>query len=114
MPAPTRSRPIAVDGHSFEAAAAQTEERITAVQAHIIAVLQDGPRTDDAIRVAYEQRVQRHGAPPASPSSLRTRRADLCRRGIVAATSLRGESAYHRPATVWALTSAAREAAPLW
>ena len=105
----SRSRPMAIDGHSFEAAADQKRSHITAVQSHIVAIPRDGPRTDDQIRDAYEIRVRTEGAPMASPSSLRSRRSELCRRGTVSATNLRGESEFKRPTTVWALTIAARE-----
>lgn len=101
----TRSIPMAIDpATSLEAAASQSDSHVTAVQEHIVAILRDGPLTDDAIREAYEGRVRTHGAPPASPSSLRSRRSELCRRGVASATKLQGRSAWGRPATVWALT----------
>ncbi len=85
----SRARAMAVDtGTSLEAALSQTETHTTTVREHIVAILRDGPMTDDAIRAAYEVRVRTHDAPMASPSSLRSRRSELCRSGTVSATRL--------------------------
>ena len=108
----TRTRPLALEGHSFEAGASQTSERVSAVQAIVARILRDeGPATDTQIYAAYQRRAASDGAvPKASPSSVRSRRAELGRRGIVRATNLPGRSPYGRPATVWVLAECAEEA----
>lgn len=110
-----RTRPMALDGRSVDADLEQTAPRITAVQAIIMRTFaEDGPLTDDALIAAVERRQRLDPSlPKASPSSIRSRRAELSRRGIVRATNLPGRSAYGRPATVHILASTAREASCL-
>ncbi|WP_454130152.1 hypothetical protein [Microbacterium aurum] len=107
----TRTRPMALDGRSVDADLEQTPERVSQVQLAILGRLADcGPMTDDALIAAYAAAAAAHPEiPTASPQSIRTRRAELCRRGVVCATTIPGTSAYGRPATVWALTAAAKE-----
>lgn len=110
----TRSHPLALGGHSVDADAAQTEERVTAVQSAIIrAFAENGPMTDDGLFHAYEAiRRTVEDIPRASPQSVRSRRAELHHRGLVRATNIPGRSAYGRPATVWALSSSTKQ--ELW
>ena len=112
----TRTRPLALEGHSFEAGASQTSGRVSAVQAIVAGILrEEGPATDTQIYAAYQRRSATDtSVPKASPSSVRSRRAELGRRGIVRSTTLPGRSPYGRPATVWALAETATEGLKLW
>lgn len=107
-----RIRPMALDGRSLDAAIEQTERRITAVQSAIMRVFRErGPMTLDALADAY---AATPNLPAASPQSIRSRAAELKRRGILATTNIEGHSNYGRPATVLALASTAQEASCLF
>ena len=110
----TRARAMALDATSVEASALQTVDRVSAVQLAIIGILAErGPLTDDALADAYHARTVTHpDVPRATPQSVRSRRADLGKRGIVRATTIPGTSRYGNPATVWALAATAKE--PSW
>ena len=103
----TRSRPLAVDGHSLEAE--PTEERVSEVQIVVLDILRRaGNLTDDALIAIYQSRAENYpGVPGASPQSIRSRRAELVRKGLVRSTDEIGHSQYGRRATVWALTATA-------
>lgn len=107
----SRTRPLALDGHSVEADAEQTDDRVSRVQVAIIGRYAElGPLTDDELVRAYDAaRADMPDIPAASPQGLRSRRAELTRRGIVRATTIPGLSNYGRAATVWALASAERQ-----
>lgn len=112
----TRSRALALDGHSVEADVEQTDERVSRVQVAILGRFAElGPLTDDELIRAYETaRVDMPDIPAASPQGIRSRRAELAHRGIVRATTIPGLSAYGRAATVWALASTERQPSALF
>lgn len=85
---------------SHEAAASVTA--ITATRRAILDVLETfGPCTDEEIATFYR-------GPRASPSGLRTRRAELVRGGHVYDTGHRGVLQSGRRAVVWGLTADTR------
>ncbi|WP_454168133.1 hypothetical protein [Microbacterium lacticum] len=98
------ARPLALDNHSGEAE--PSAERITEVQVVVLDILRTaGPVTDDALIALYESRAEHYpGVPKASPQSVRSRRAELVRKGLIRATDLAGVSRYGNRATVWALS----------
>lgn len=104
----THARPMAVDSHSVEAE--PSAERITEVQVVVLDILRvAGPVTDDALIAIYKSRAEHYpGVPKASPQSVRSRRAELVRRGLIRPTDIVGVSQFGNRATVWAL--AAQEA----
>lgn len=108
MTARARTRSMVLDGHSFKAATEQTADRLTAIQGAIVECFEQlGPGlTDDALIDAYEElRRADPDIPRAAPSSIRSRRSELSRRGLLVATKLPGRSRYGRPATVHILAS---------
>lgn len=60
-----------------------------------------GPLTDPQIAEQYYNRVADGSAPLASESGLRTRRAELVKKGLVHATGEREKLDSGRTATVW-------------
>lgn len=60
-----------------------------------------GPLTDPQIAEYYYNRVADGSAPNASESGLRTRRAELVKKGLVHPTSRRKKLDTGRTATVW-------------
>lgn len=84
------------DPETSHEAAASVRNR-TATQDEILRVLsEEGPSTDERIAGWYE-------SPPASPSGIRTRRAELVAQGKVVNTGKRAHVATGRMAIVWGL-----------
>jgi hypothetical protein len=62
--------------------AAASVSGISELQAHLLAIFHSmGDCTDEELANFHAQMVQMHGWPPASPSGLRTRRAELVAAG---------------------------------
>ncbi|MFT4051114.1 MAG: hypothetical protein QM677_02550 [Microbacterium sp.] len=103
----TRNRPAVLDSHSIEAAALQTEEHVTKVQVVILDIFNRcGELTDDALIALYDARADANAAVPhATPQSIRSRRAELTRKGLVRAVGRIGLSAHGNKCTTWALTN---------
>lgn len=68
-----------------------------------------GPLPDERIAGAYEVLAARGDLPMASPSGLRTRRAELVMLGAVADTGMRGRTAANRLTILWHITAAGQE-----
>lgn len=103
----TERQATALDSRSNGAAVDQTAPRASAVMAAIVGLFAAlGPMTLDQLVDAYEVR---DGAPKTSPQSVRSRCAELVRRGIVRATTLEGRNRFGCPATVFALAAAAEK-----
>lgn len=83
---------------SFEAAA--SVKNMTETQ-KAIAMLLLTPRTDEDLVDAYYTLADRGGAPYASPSGIRSRRAELTMQGVVVATLDRVKLRSGRHAIVW-------------
>ena len=60
-----------------------------------------GPATDEELAAAYPGLAEKWGYTPQSPSSLRTRRAELVRAGHIEATTLLRPTRSGRNARVW-------------
>ena len=84
---------------SFEAAASIDENKLTKTQAFILKCLRR-PGTDFALAERY---ANYKTAPLASPSGLRSRRAELVESGIVVDSGLRERLPSGRNAIVWEL-----------
>lgn len=83
-------------------AAARKVTNVAKVRNHILSILwARGPLTDPQIAEYYYNRVADGSAPMASESGLRTRRAELVKRGLVHATGEREKLDTGRTATVW-------------
>lgn len=93
MPAARKNDPIT----SHEAA--QSVAQITKTQDFILMILET-PATDEMLISRY--RSTRH-APEASDSGIRTRRAELVRKGLVVDTGERGFTQSGRQSIVWGL-----------
>lgn len=108
-----RTRPMVVDGHSFEADLLTDEETLGKVKAIILDLLRQHPEgiTDCDIERHYNQRVSTNrSVPKVTPQRLRTARAALRDQGHVVDTGHLGYSAYGNPATVWGLRIRKNEA----
>jgi hypothetical protein len=88
---------------SWDAAARQTESRVTAVQTGILAVLRRyGPLSDEQIADRYEAMAWLDpDMPKATGSSLRTRRKELELAGRVTATGTRVRTRTGSTAMTW-------------
>lgn len=102
----TRTRPMAIDGHSLAADLSIDPDTLQAVQIVIIDILRRyGPLVDDSIIQSYDWRsFELEGVPHVTPQRVRTARAELVRKGLVRASTEKGTSAIGNPATVWALS----------
>lgn len=109
-PCPACSPPIARarrtdPGTSHEAAA--SVRRITETHSRLLALLaEQGPMTDEEISAAWAG----SGLPPASPSGLRSRRAELVDRGLIVDSGSTRTTASGRRTIVW-IAAAAMERA---
>lgn len=83
---------------SHEAAA--TVRNISATHTAILDLLK-APMTDEELVNAYYDRVDRGQAPNASPSGIRSRRAELVKRGLVVDSLMRARLASGRQAIIW-------------
>jgi hypothetical protein len=83
---------------SHEAAA--SVKNITATQSAILDLLRF-PMNDEELVNAYYDRVNRGWAPNASPSGIRSRRAELADRGLVVDSLMRARLVSGRQAIVW-------------
>lgn len=94
---------MVLGGHSVEAE--PSAERITKVQTVVLDLIARlGPLTDDQLEALYQARAEAYPeVPSASPQSIRSRRAELARRGRVAADPVPGTSKYGRRCTRWTL-----------
>lgn len=102
-PARRRSRSMVFepDG-SIAAGARQTRSRVSHVQAVVLDLLREhGPSTHDELVGFYEGAVTGRFAPPVSPSSVRSRCAELVRAGLVRPSSTVKRSRYGNPAAAW-------------
>jgi hypothetical protein len=77
-------------------------KNVTLTQQAVLSVLKR-PRTDPQLIEAY-RKLKR--APQASESGIRTRRAELVDKGLVADTGKRAKTPFGRQATVWGLANA--------
>jgi predicted ArsR family transcriptional regulator len=68
------------------------------------------PRSDEELVRAFEELAKSGLADYASPSGIRTRRAELTDMGYVEDSELRTKTASGRTAIVWMLTEAGRNA----
>lgn len=66
-----------------------------------VALLLSEPMTDEALVKAYDLLVSLSLAPQASPSGIRSRRAELVTRGVIKDSGLRHKLASGRHAIVW-------------
>jgi len=101
----TRRQPMATAGHSFEADALVDDATRGKVEVVILDILRvAGALTDDAIIALYDSRAEHYpGIPRVTPQRVRTSRASLTRRGLVADSGRQGKSALGNAATVWDL-----------
>lgn len=99
------SRAAVLDGYSIEAGATQTPAKIARVQAVILGILaEQGPQTHDALNDLYAERARKHETVPrVTEQSVRSRTADLVRRGLVRPAMEPGISRNGHKATRWAL-----------
>jgi len=81
--------------------AAESVKNVTATQAFVLRVLRK-PRTDTQLIEAYRSLKK---APLASESGIRSRRAELVDKGLVADTGQRALTPFGRQSTVWAARS---------
>jgi hypothetical protein len=84
---------------SYEAAA--SVHSITETQRAIFTALSNRPMTDEQLVDAYYQMVDFGSAPLASPSGIRSRRAELVQMGYVIDSKERQRLASGRNAIVW-------------
>lgn len=80
--------------------AAASVENITETQQHILLLLAF-PHTDDELVDAFYNMADANGWKQASPSGIRSRRAELVARGLVVDTGERRKSWSGRQAIVW-------------
>lgn len=110
----TRTRSMALDGHSVEAdllADAQTKAKVEVVILDILRCTHGA--TDDEITTLYESRAENYpGVPRVTPQRIRTARAALSRRGLVVASNREGRSALGNAATIWELPTHKNALAP--
>lgn len=101
----SRTRPMATDGHSVEAAQLVDDATRAKVEVVILDILRvAGPLVDDTIIALYESRAENYpGIPRVTPQRIRTSRANLSRRALVIDSGREGRSALGNPATVWKL-----------
>lgn len=83
--------------------AGESVKNMTATQAHILRLLMRRSRTDTQLIDAFEKdrRAPWAYAPYASESGIRSRRAELVRRGLVVDTGLRKILVSGRRSIVW-------------
>lgn len=84
--------------------AARSVENITATQKAIVAILAV-PCSDVELVDRYYAQVDAGRAPKASPSGIRSRRAELVEQGLVEDTGYRVKLASGRSAILWAAVS---------
>lgn len=87
---------------SHEAARSLTAERLTETQSAILELLGSRQMTDELIQRAYDVGVADGAWSPASPSGLRSRRAELVARGLVEEKD-RDKTRFGRSTIVWGL-----------
>jgi hypothetical protein len=63
--------------------AADSVANVTEVQATILSILREKPMSDEYLVIEYQTRVYRADAKPATEQSIRSRRAELARLGLV-------------------------------
>jgi hypothetical protein len=83
---------------SFAAARSIDEKKLTGTQKLVLWALKQGPAIDE--QIVY--RIREHTR--VSPQSIRSRRAELVRRGLVVDSGKRRRTQYGQEATVWKLT----------
>jgi hypothetical protein len=86
-------------------AAAQSVQNISPTKQVILELLVE-PMNDEELVVAYDNRVHEGTAPMASPSGVRSRRAELVKDEYIADTCVRSKLSTGRSATVWKTTGA--------
>lgn len=95
---------------SWEAASAQTPERVSRTKKAILLLLADGPRTDDELSAAYSRlSTVEQDYKPVTPQAIRTSRHALEQAGLVTANPEPGRSMYGNPSTRWELNNKAPE-----
>jgi hypothetical protein len=89
--------------HATSHAAAASVRKISATQSAILAILQVSAKTDELLISVYNSRAERHPDlyPKASPSGIRSRRAELVRLGYVKDSGRTAQISAGRQATVW-------------
>lgn len=80
--------------------AAESVKNISATQQAILDLLK-APMTDEELVDRYYDLVDRGAAPNASPSGIRSRRAELAKRNLVVDSSMRARLASGRNAIIW-------------
>jgi hypothetical protein len=84
---------------SFEAAASLTLPHITKMQQNILAIVREhGPVSDTAIEALY---MDRHWPWVPTGQALRSRRAELVKRGLISASGDYGETPSGRRTQKW-------------
>ena len=87
---------------SFEAAQAITAEKLTDVQERVLSLLRIlGPTTDDELIGWW---LEYNPDTRATDQSIRSRRAELVRKGLVRDSGRDGKSKHGNKATVWEAT----------
>lgn len=105
-PAPVRAVPMALSHGTSEAAGAkQSTATRSAVMSAVVAIVASfGPISDEAIAERYEAwRFLHPEAPDVSESSLRTRRAEAARQGLVRDSGRRGTTKRGSACVLWAV-----------
>lgn len=81
--------------------AADSVQHLTQTRAGILEILRDyGPKTDEEIQAIYRARVIAGMVPNASPSGLRSRRAELVKLGLAAKSGI-GTTQAGNACTIW-------------
>lgn len=81
--------------------AAGSVDDVTATQAIILMLLRERPMTDEQLVFEYNAGVVRGDYLAKSPSGIRSRRAELVRKGLVVDNGVRGLMSTGRTAIVW-------------
>jgi len=81
--------------------AADSVRNLTGTQKAIALLIESEPMTDEALVTAYNLLAGLDLAPVASPSGIRSRRAELVTRGVIKDSGMRQKLASGRHAIVW-------------
>lgn len=91
---------------SFEAARSIKTENITKTMSGILEILKNGPRHDESLEQTYNALSISGVYPYASPSGIRSRRAELVELGLVKDSGERVKTRSGRSSIVWQVTNA--------
>lgn len=88
---------------SHAAAESIGAHELRASQERVLELLREhGPGTDSQIAERYERLRRKRGWPPMSPSGLRTRRRELCDKGLAHDSRARARLPSGRASIIWA------------